>query len=328
MDKIKWGIIGTGAIATKFAEGLKSLEDAELVAVSSRTIGSADRFANEFDIHKRHVGVESFAADKNIDAVYIATPHPSHCKDTLACLDAGKAVLCEKPFAMNSKEVKQMVDKAREKNVFLMEAMWTYFFPAMAKVRKLISSGAIGEVRLLQSNFCFRAGFNPESRLFNPELGGGALLDVGVYNIALAYMVFNKEPVEISSQAQIGETGVDEQSSVILKYEDGAMATSTCAVRTSTDHNAVIYGTEGYIKIPPFFWQPKQVIFKTADADETEIMFNHKGNGYNYEAAEVAKCLKNGEKESWLMPLDRSVSIMKTLDQIRAQWNLKYPMEK
>ena len=325
---IKWGIVGTGAIAKKFAEGLKSLEDAQLIAVSSRSMASADAFSNEYNIHNRHVGVDDFAANKDIDAVYVATPHSCHLKDTLACLNAGKAVLCEKPFAINSGEAEKMIKLAREKKVFLMEAMWTYFFPAMAKVRKLISTGAIGEVRLLQSNFCFRAGFNPESRLFNPELGGGALLDVGVYNIALAYMVFGKDPVEISSQATIGRTGVDEQSSIIFKYDDGAMATSTCAVRTGTDHNAVIYGTEGYIRIPHQFWQPKQVIFKTADADETEIMFNHKGNGYNYEAAEVGKCLRNGETECRIIPLDTTLSIMKTMDKIRAQWGLKYPMEK
>ena len=328
MDKIRWGIIGTGGIATKFAEGLKALDDAELVAVSSRSIGSAERFANEFEIHHRYVGLEDFTSDKNIDAVYVATPHPGHCKDTLTCLEAGKAVLCEKPFAMNSKEVKQMVDKAREKKVFLMEAMWTYFFPAMAKVRKLISSGAIGEIKLLHSNFCSNVKFDPKSRAYDPVLGGGALLDVGVYNMGLAHMVFRKNPSKISSQAYIGKTGVDEMSSIILKYDNGAMATSTCSVNVSANHNAVIYGTDGYIKIPHHFWQPKQIIFKIGEADETEIIFNNKGNGYNYEAENVAKCLRNGEIESDLLPLDTSISIMKTMDQIRAQWGLKYPMEK
>lgn len=328
MDRIRWGIIGTGAIAKKFAEGLKVIDDAELTAVCSRSMSSAESFAHEYGIHQRHVGLDNFTADKNIDAVYVATPHPFHCEGTLACLDAGISVLCEKPFAMNSKEVKQMVDKAKEKKIFLMEAMWTFFFPAMAKVRKLISSGAIGEVRLLQSNFCFRAAFNPEGRLFKPELGGGALLDVGVYNMALAYMVFGKEPVEISSQATLGKTGVDEQSSIILKYDDGALATSICAIRTSTDHDAIIHGTDGFIKIPHHFWQPKQIIYKAGDKDETDIIFNHKGNGYNYEAEHVTKCLREEKIESSLIPWETSISIMKTMDEIRAQWGLKYPMEK
>lgn len=328
MDKIRWGIIGTGAIAKKFAEGLKVIENAELTAVCSRSIGAADNFANEFDIHHRHIGLESFCTDKCVDAVYVATPHPFHCEGTLACLDAGKAVLCEKPFAMNSKEVKQMVDKARKKKLFLMEAMWTYFFPAMSKVRKLIAAGAIGDIKLVQSNFSFAGNHDLKGRLLNPELGGGALLDVGVYNIALAYMVFGKEPIEISSQAQIGNTGVDELSSIIMKYDDGAIASSTCGINVSVDHDAVIYGTDGYIKIPHLFWQPKQIIFKTRDSDETEISFNHKGNGYNYEAKEVAKCLKFAETESKIIPLDTSISIMKTMDKIREQWGLKYPMEK
>ena len=328
MKNIKWGIIGTGGIASKFAEGLKTLKNAELVAVSSRSIGSAERFANEFDVHHRHVGLEAFAADKDIDVVYIATPHPGHCRDTLTCLEAGKAVLCEKPFAMNSKEVKQMVDKAREKKVFLMEAMWSYFFPAMAKVRKLISSGAIGEVKLLQSNFCFHQEFDPKSRAYDPVLGGGALLDLGVYNIALAHMVFDKAPSEVSSQALMAKTGVDEMASIILKYDNDAMAVSTSAFNVTTDAFAYIHGTDGYIKIPKDFFYAKQVIFKTADDDETDIIFNNKGNGFNYEAEEVAKCLINGETESQLLPLDTSISIMKTMDQIRKQWGLKYPMEK
>lgn len=327
-DTIRWGIVGTGAIAHKFAQGLSALADARLVGVASRTQEAADRFADEFGAPRRHIGAAGLAADPQIDAVYIATPHPMHKADTLACLDGGKAVLCEKPFAINAGEAAQMIAAARAKGVFLMEAMWTHFFPAMAKAREILSSGAIGEVRLLQSSFCFRAGLNPQGRLFNPELGGGALLDVGVYNIDLARMVFHRDPARISSLAHLGETGVDEQSVVTLGYENGALAVLTCAVRTSSLHEAVIYGTDGYIKIPPMFWQPDQILVKAGQAAEETFHFERTGNGYNYEAEEVAGCLRRGETESALLPLDTTLANLKIMDTARAQWGLVYPMEK
>lgn len=326
--KIRWGIIGTGKIAHHFARGLGVLEDAELVAVASRAEESAEKFAAEFDVPHRHVGAEAIVSDRDVDIVYVATPHPMHKDDTIKCLEGGKAVLCEKSFAMNSSEVMQMINCARKKGLFLMEAMWTRFFPAMAKVRELLASGTIGEIRLVEASFCFRCEWKPEDRLLNPALGGGALLDVGVYNIALAQMIYGRGPVHISSQAHIGRTGVDEQSSIILGYENGEMAALTCAVRTSTIHEAVIYGTDGYIRIPHMFWQPDRIIVKTGQGEKKEIKFNRLGNGYNYEAAEVMQCLRDGKIESPIMPLEASLSIMKTMDQIRRQWNLVYPMEK
>lgn len=326
-DSIRWGIIGTGSIAHKFAEGLGVLEDAELIAVASRRQESADKFGGEFDVPHRHVGAENIASDKDVDVVYIATPHPMHKNGTLVCLDGDKAVLCEKPLAMNTSEVMEMVTRARDKGLFLMEAMWTHFFPAMAKVREIVSSGAIGDVRLVQSNFCFRCGWNPDGRLLNPQLGGGALLDIGVYNVALAQMIYGRRPTRISSMAHIGETGVDEQSSMILGYEDGAMSVLTTAIRTSTPHEAVVYGTDGFIKIPHLFWQPDRIIVKTGQDAEKEIAFDRLGNGYNYEAAAVMQCLRSGELESRILPLDMSVAVIKTMDEIRRQWGLVYPME-
>jgi len=325
--KIRWGIIGTGRIAHKFAEGLAALSDAELVAVGSRSEGSAERFGEEFNIPHRHASYEALAHDPQVDVVYVATPHPYHKDNTLLCLRNGKAVLCEKPFAMNSAEVAEMVNCARDRGLFLMEAMWTHCFPAMAKVRELIDGGAIGEVRLLEAKFCFRAGWNPEGRLLNPDLGGGALLDVGVYTVALAHMVFDRSPTRISSMAHIGETGVDEQSSMILGYDGGAMAILTCAIRTSTPHEAAIYGTDGWIEIPPFFWQPDRIILNLGGREEV-MTFNRLGNGYSFEAEEVMKCLREGKLESEIVPLERSVAVMDTMDRIRAQWGLKYPMER
>ena len=325
--KIHWGIVGTGSIARQFAKALGVLKDAELTAVSSRRQETADKFGEEFSTPHRHVGVEGLASDRDVDVVYIATPHPMHVKDTLACLDGGKAVLCEKPFAMNASEAGKMVERAREKGLFLMEAMWTHFFPAMAKVREIVASGAIGEVRLVEADFCFRCGWNPEGRLLNPELGGGALLDVGVYNVALAQMIYGRKPARISSMAHLGETGVDEQSSAILGYEDGAMAVLTCAIRTTTPNEAAVYGTDGFIKIPAMFCQPDRIVVKRGTEREEEMNFKRLRNGYTYEAMEVMQCLRNGVLESRIVPLAMSMEIMETMDEIRRQWGLVYPIE-
>ncbi|TFH17886.1 MAG: Gfo/Idh/MocA family oxidoreductase [Lentisphaerales bacterium] len=327
-ETIRWGIIGTGSIAHNFAKGLSALHDARVVAVASRSREAADKFGEEFSVTHRHIGAAELAANGDVDAVYVATPHPMHKNATLQCLEGGKAVLCEKPFAMNVSEATEMIGTARAKGVFLMEAMWTHFFPAMAETRKIIASGAIGEVRLVQSSFCFRAGWDPKNRLLSPELGGGALLDVGIYNVSLARMVFQRDPSRISSMVHLGETGVDEQCSVLLGYDDGAIATSTSAIRTNTSHDAAIYGADGHIKIPHMFWQPDRIIVKAGQADEEEISFERVGNGYNYEAEEVANCLRNGYLESSVVSLDTTLANMKTMDSIRAQWGLVYPMER
>ena len=323
-NKIRWGIIGTGGIAESFASDLKVLDDATLIAVSSRTQESADQFA----VPHRHVGREALAQDPDVDAVYVATLNPIHKDDTIACLNAGKAVLCEKPFAMNQGEVNEMIATARRKGVFLMEAMWMYCLPAMAKLREIITSGAIGEVRLLQSNFCYRTGRGPTGRALAPELGGGALLDVGVYEIALAQMIFQQEPTRINSMAHLGATGVDEQSAMILGYQNGALAVNTCAVCTGGPSNVGIYGTEGHITIPDSFWAPSRIILNTDQGDPQEFTFEYKGRGFYYQAAEVARCLRNGDFQSSIIPHSASIAIMKTMDKIRQQWPLVYPMEK
>jgi predicted dehydrogenase len=303
------------------------LDDAKLVAVASRTQASADKFGDEFGVPHRHIGAAELARNAEVDVVYVATPHPMHKDNTLQCLAGGKAVLCEKPFAMNFLEAEEMVAAARAKNLFLMEAMWMYCFPAMAKVREIVNSGAIGEVRQVHSNFCFRADENESSRLLNPDLGGGALLDVGIYNVSLARMVYQRQPARIVSMAHLGETGVDEQSAVILGYDNGALAILTSAVRTDTCNEATIYGTDGYIKMPGEFWAPKKIIVKTSQSEE-EFAFDYVGEGYHYEAAEVMNCLRKGQLESSLVPLDTTLEIMKTMDSIRKQCGLVYPMEK
>ena len=327
MDKIRWGIIGTGNIAHQFARGLQSVPDAELVAVGSRTKESANKFGDEFNVKHRHASYEALASDSSVDAVYIATPHTLHKENALQCLQNYKNVLVEKPFAVNAQEAQEVINFAREQGVFLMEAMWTRFFPAMVKLHDLVAAGAIGDVQLVQADFGFRMGtVKPEHRLFNPELAGGALLDVGIYPISFASMLFGKQPQRIVGMTNIGETGVDELSSVIFGYEHNQMAIATTAIRVNTAHEARVYGTEGQIHMPDF-WHPKELTLIRSGQPPQTFDLPFEGNGYNYEAIEVSNCLREGKTESAVIPLAETLAIMQTLDRIRADWGLKYPME-
>ena len=325
-DKLRWGILGAGSIARKFAEGLKSADGAELTAIGSRKRETADAFGDEFDVRHRHASYRSLADDADVDAIYVATPHTLHMENTILCIEAGKAVLCEKPFAINAGQARKAVDAARERGVFLMEAMWTRFFPIMYRLRELLAEGAIGEVRMVAADFGFRANVNPEGRLFNPHLGGGGLLDVGVYAVSLASMVLGR-PTRIASLAEIGTTGVDELAAMVFGYDGGQMSMLYTAVRTNTPHEAVIMGTDGRIALPAPWWRPQRMTLIRSGREPEEIVMEPDGNGYNYEAVEVARCLAEGKAESDVMPLDESIEIMETMDQVRAQWGLKYPME-
>jgi len=325
-ENTRWGIISTGSIANKFAQGLESAPDAELVAVGSRSQESADAFGDKYNIPHRHASYEALAADADVDAVYIGTPHNLHKENTLLCIEAGKAVLCEKPFAINAAEATEMVQAARDKGIFLMEAMWTRYIPAMVKVRELLAEGVIGDVRMIMADFGFRAGINEEGRLFNPKFGGGGLLDVGVYPISLSSMILGR-PERIVSMAEIGSTGVDEQAAMVLGHPGGELAVLATGIRTNTPQGAHILGTDGRIFIHSSWWKPETITLSVSGKDDETIDMPFDGNGYNYEAVEVGKCLHEGKLESDTMPLKESLEIMATMDQIRAQWNLKYPME-
>lgn len=328
VDKIRWGILGTGMIAHKFAEGLRVLPDAVLTAVGSRSQAAADRFGDAFDVPHRHATYQDLASDSEVDVIYVSSPHPMHKEDTLLCLEAGKAVLCEKPFTMNSQESEAVIRAARERGLFLMEAMWTRYLPAVVRARQLLAEGVIGEVRMVQADFGFRAEVDPKHRLLNPDLGGGALLDVGIYTVSLASMVFGQQPAEINSQVYLGSTGVDELSGTIFRYPAGQIAVLSSSLQINTPHDAIIIGTKGSIRIHPSFWCTDGMTL-TLDGQPEQVMnLPRVGNGYNYEAAEVMACLRAGKRESEVMPLDETLAIMQTLDRIRALWGLKYPTEK
>ncbi len=324
-EPIRWGILGPGNIAHRLAEGVRALPDAKVLAVGSRSIERANAFADKWEIPRRYGSYEDLVADSELDIIYVATPHPFHAPCSLLAIEAGKAVLCEKPFTVNASEARQVVEAARHKGVFVMEAMWTRFFPLMARLRDIVAAGEIGEVRLIHADFGFRAGFNPEGRLFSPALAGGGLLDVGVYPISLASMLLGT-PNRVSGLAVVGETGVDESAAITLGYPSGALASLTTGVRITTPHLAIICGTDGSIHIPSPWWVPERMTVRrgrgTVEYSEPKI-----ASGFEYEAAEAGRCLREGLKESPILPLDESVAIMDTMDQLRALWGVRYPME-
>ncbi|HMD67609.1 MAG TPA: Gfo/Idh/MocA family oxidoreductase [Chitinivibrionales bacterium] len=321
----KWGILGCGNIAGKFADALLAVPNAQLHAVASRSETKAREFGKKHHATKWHAGYGALAADPEVDAVYVATPHALHKAHTILCLNGGKPVLCEKPFAINRREAEEMVAVARTKKLFLMEAMWTRFLPVICKVRELLAGGIIGDVRMLTADFGFRAEVNPQARLFDPALGGGSLLDVGVYSVAMAFMIFNRGPSALASTASLGTTGVDEQAAAILRYDKGEMALLSSAIIARTANEANIFGTGGSIRIPSF-WRAVTATVSAGDTREISIPF--RANGYEYEAEEVMRCVAEGRLESDMMPLSESLDIMATMDAIRAQWGLVYPMEK
>lgn len=325
-ERIRWGVVGRGWIVESFVAGLRVLPDAELVAVGSRRQETADEFGDKLGVPKRYGSLAGLAADPDIDVVYVATPHHAHKDATHLFLRAGKPVLCEKPFAINVGEVDAMIATAEASNLFLMEAMWTRFVPLMGKVREALHDGAIGEIRMVSADLGFRASPDRTARLFDPASGGGALMDVGVYVVSFASMVLGG-PSKIVAMPAIGETGVDEQAAVILGYDNGALAVLSAAIRTTTPHVATIMGTDGMIQIHHDWHKPTSFTLERPGTEPRRFDLPPTGNGYNYEAAEVMRCLRVGLTESPVMPLHETRAVIQTLDAIREQWGLRYPME-
>lgn len=324
--KLKWGIIGTGMISNKFVADLGHTSNGIAYAVGSRNQESADEFAGKYNIPKAYDSYDKLLQDPDVDVIYVGTPHPLHKINVIDALNAGKHVLCEKPFTMNAAELEEMIAVAREKKLFLMEAMWTRFLPPIRRVREWIRDGKIGEVRLVKAEFGFRMGWDPEHRLLNPELGGGALLDAGIYPVSFASMIFGAKPEKVYSNASIGETGVDEQFSILLAYEGGRSATLNGAIRVDLPNEAYIHGTEGYIRIPQFLFSREASLYVNNEEVE-KFEDDRPSEGYAFEAEEVGRLIQAGELESEVISLEESLDIMRLLDQVRGQWGLKYSFE-
>jgi predicted dehydrogenase len=321
-----WAVLGPGVIAHKVISSFPGAPGAALYAVGSRDLPRAQAFAKEFGAPVAYGSYEELVSDPDVDAVYVATPHTFHCEHAILCLEHGKPVLCEKPISINAHYTRLMADAARANGVFLMEAMWTRFLPAMAKVRELLAAGAIGEPRMLSADCSFSMPPNPASRLYDLKLGGGGLLDVGVYTVSLASMIFGRAPSQAVSLAHIGATGVDEHAAFVLQYPGGQLAALTCGVHASGYGGAEIMGTDGYIELKSFNGARK-ILIRHGDASE-EIPFSYAVSGYEYQIIEAMDCISKGLKESPLMTLDESIAIMETMDGLRAQWGLEYPMER
>ena len=323
-EKIRWGILSTGHISGRFAEALNLLPDAEPGAVASRKEDTALKFAEKYGVRRAHGSYQSLADDPEIDVIYIGTPHSLHLENSIMCMRAGKSVLCEKALTINAREAEEMIRVAREENVFLMEAMITRHVPLIKKVRQWINSGKIGEVRMVKASRCARGEFRPDQRQLNPQLGGGSLLDVGVYVISFASMIFQKAPEEVVGFSHIGALGSDEQGAALLKYDKGEIADLSFALRTKAVNDAYIYGTEGYIKIDEVFAVPTRASLHIGDLETEVIEEPLPGGALIHEAEEVMRCMRSGLKESPSMPLEESLQIMRIMDQIRAPWDLKY----
>ena len=320
---VRWGIIGTGWIADKMAEGLSVVKDATLAAVASREVGRAVEFARRHRVSRAYGSYEELAADPGIDVVYIATPHPFHCANTLLCLEHGKGVLCEKPFAMNEREVMEMISAARERRVFLMEAFWTRFLPSIDRVLELVASGVLGEVRHIKSDFGAITRFDPDHRAFNKTLGGGSLLDIGIYPVFLTLLLWG-EPDQISTVPHIGPTGVDESLALTFKYRDGRIATLFSSFMVNSTVETHICGTRGRLKLNRWWHCPVPIELTGGEGKTETIQFGYVGNGYNYEAEEVTRCLRAGKTESDILPLDFSLRLIRLLDRIRVEMGLVY----
>lgn len=316
--KFRWGIIGAGKIAGHFAHDLALMPHIELYAVASRSQKRAQTFADKHGA-KHALGSYEEMLDVGVDAVYIATRHPQHCAPTLMCLNAEIPVLCEKPLAMNSEEVASMINAAKKNSTFLMEAIWTRFLPSFRKAMELIEAGEIGEILTVKADFGFHSPVNPNSRLYNREMGGGVLLDIGIYPILLAQTLLGQHE-KMQAMAHLGTTGVDEETAINLSYPNGKFALLHATIRNETETTAFIHGTKGTMKLATRWHDSNSFSIQFNDGEKRTYEFDFKGaKGYIFEIEHVMECIQTGKKESPLVPFSFSENLMRTLDEVRGR---------
>lgn len=321
-----WGLIGPGRIAESFAAGLMVIDDAVLYGVASRNETRAKEFAARFEGKNIYTSYEALVNDPAIDGIYIATPHRFHLEQTMLCLEAGKPVLCEKPLTVNAAETEALIEKARENGTFLMEALWTRYLPIYDQVREWLDSGVIGDLKFLISTFGFALPDDPEDRWLNPELAGGTLLDMGIYPIAISQWVTGMEPETVSSQAMLGETGVDVFTAATFQYANGIVSQFSSNFISQNLNDFTIYGTAGYIRIHPFYWGGTKATLAT-EGQELTVEKPFRATGFEYQTEEAMRCIRAGLLESPKMTHVDTLANMKLMDEIRADIGVKYPFE-
>ncbi len=328
MQTVRWGVLGTGGIASAFVTDLAGVAGCEVVAVGSRSSGPAQAFAERHAVPRWHGSHDDLLGDPDADVVYVATPHPHHAHGALAAIAAGKHVLVEKPFTMDADQARTVVDAARAAGVFCMEAMWTRFLPHTVRLRELLAEGAVGEVRTVVADHGQLFAPDTGHRLNAPELGGGSLMDLGIYPVSWASMVLGP-PSRVTAVSDPAFTGVDGQTSTVLQYAGGAQAVLTTTLWAATPRRAWISGSEGSIDVDPVFYAPTSFTLTRHDGRgeryESPPEVTGEGKGLRFEAAEVARCVREGLRESPGMPLDETVAIMVTMDDVRRQIGLTYP---
>jgi predicted dehydrogenase len=322
----RWGILGPGRIAHRFAQALEEAEGAKLQAVASRSAERAREFSQSYGAPGAYDSDEALASDPSIDAVYIATPHRFHHAQARLCLEAGKHVLCEKPLTVNAAQAADLIQLARSKDLFLMEALWSRCLPVYRQVRAWLDSGEIGDIKLVTSTFCFRPERDPSDRKFNHELAGGALLDLGVYNVSLSQWAIGSDPTAVSARAQLGDTGVDELTAVTMTYPRNVVAQFTTSLLFDAVNDLTIYGTDGLVRIHPKFWESTGATLTVGGKDVVATL-PFRRNGFEYEIEEAMGCIRRGRQESQDMPLAATLANLKTMDQIRDQIGLRYSFE-
>jgi predicted dehydrogenase len=321
----KWGILGPGGIARAFATDLQSLDGHTVAAVGSRTLSNAEEFVSTFG-GTAYGSYEELVADPAIDAIYVATPHPAHKENVITALNAGKPVLCEKPFAVNTQEAQEMVDAAGANNVALMEAMWSRFLPHYAQVREIIASGILGKILTVHADHGQRLADQNIPRLVEPSLAGGALLDLGIYPVSFSHMILGN-PTKITASGVLTDKGVDAQTSMIFDYANGAQAVLNTTMIEQTPCRAVVAGVNGWLEIDRVFYNPTSMRVTLFDGTVTQYPHTYTGHGLREQAEEFKQLVLSGKQESDLLNWKDTVDIMKTLDIVRSQIGLTYPFE-
>ncbi len=324
--KYNWAILGCGKIAAKFSSDIKLLPNVTLYAAASRDLEKAKKFAKKNGFIKSYGSYEEMVKDPEVDIVYVASPHSHHLEHTLLCLNHKKAVLCEKAFALNKKEAQKMVDASRENNTFLMEAFWTEFQPSFIKALQLANSGELGKLKMVRSDFAFKASYDPASRLFNLELGGGSLLDIGIYPVFVALKSLGK-PERIKALADFAPSGAEESICMAFKYNSGQMATLASSYASNSSIQTEFWCEKGYVRLNRRWFTPTTLsVWKDTSEKEEVLEYNYKiGNGYQHEAAHVMECLDKGMIESDRLPLSFSLDLMETLDRVRQEAGIIFP---